>query len=149
MATTLDEGIGQTSPSDAWAALSGGRKTLLVDVRTVPEWAFVGVPDLSSLGREAVVSEWLRYPDMTPNPRFLAALDAAVRDSGAETVFFLCRSGARSQSAALAARAHFAAQGRDVACVNVAEGFEGDLDATGRRGSLGGWKARGLAWRQS
>jgi len=33
--------------------------------------------------------------------------------------------------------------------VNVAEGFEGDLDATGRRGSLGGWKARGLAWRQS
>jgi hypothetical protein len=36
-----------------------------------------------------------------------------------------------------------------VNCINVTEGFEGDLDAEGHRGNLNGWRARGLAWRQS
>lgn len=149
MATSPGGSIGQAAPSEAWAALSKDPTALLVDVRTQAEWGFVGVPDLSPLGREALFAEWLQFPNMTQNPRFLADIDAAVAQTGAGTVFFLCRSGARSQAAALAAQAHFAAQGRNVACVNVAEGFEGDLDASGRRGVLGGWKARGLAWRQS
>lgn len=149
MATSPGGSIGQATPSEAWAALSSDPKSMLVDVRTRAEWGYVGVPDLSPLGSEALFAEWLMYPNMTQNPRFLAQLDEAVAAVGAETVFFLCRSGARSQAAAMAAQAHFAAQGRDVACVNVAEGFEGDLDASGRRGGLGGWKARGLAWRQS
>ncbi len=34
-------------------------------------------------------------------------------------------------------------------CYNVAEGFEGDKDAHGRRNSVGGWKAAGLPWMQS
>ncbi|MEM7686023.1 MAG: rhodanese-like domain-containing protein, partial [Pseudomonadota bacterium] len=34
-------------------------------------------------------------------------------------------------------------------CTNVAEGFEGDLDADGHRGTINGWKAHGLPWRQS
>ena len=43
----------------------------------------------------------------------------------------------------------FAAKGQAVDCVNVAEGFEGDLDGERHRGNLNGWKARGLSWRQS
>ena len=33
-------------------------------------------------------------------------------------------------------------------CYNVAEGFEGDKDASGHRGTVGGWKHAGLPWVQ-
>ena len=31
----------------------------------------------------------------------------------------------------------------------VVNGFEGDVDAEGRRGTVGGWKVSGLPWSQS
>jgi len=31
---------------------------------------------------------------------------------------------------------------------NILEGFEGDLDADGQRGHLGGWRKHGLPWTQ-
>ena len=31
---------------------------------------------------------------------------------------------------------------------NVADGFEGPVDAEGHRGTQAGWKASGLPWRQ-
>ena len=31
---------------------------------------------------------------------------------------------------------------------NVADGFEGPVDANGHRGVAAGWKAKGLPWRQ-
>jgi adenylosuccinate synthase len=31
---------------------------------------------------------------------------------------------------------------------NVADGFEGPVDAEGHRGTVAGWKAEGLPWRQ-
>jgi len=54
---------------------------------------------------------------------------------------FLCRSGARSHHAAAAA----AAAGYSSA-YNILEGFEGDRDAEGHRGTVGGWKFHGLPW---
>jgi rhodanese-related sulfurtransferase len=56
---------------------------------------------------------------------------------------FLCRSGARSHSAAEAATR---AGWRE--CYNVLEGFEGDKDAAHHRGTVGGWKKAGLPWIQ-
>ena len=35
-----------------------------------------------------------------------------------------------------------------VQAYNVLEGFEGDVDTQGHRGRLGGWRLRGLPWRQ-
>jgi rhodanese-related sulfurtransferase len=128
------------SPSQAWQALSEGGAAL-VDVRTNPEWAFVGLPDLSSLGKAALMIEWRRF-----------AQGRQIRQLGAtppEAVYFICRSGARSYDAASAADARFAAAGVNVRCINVAEGFEGDLDPSGRRGHANGWKAHDLPWRQS
>ena len=31
---------------------------------------------------------------------------------------------------------------------NLADGFEGPIDAEGHRGTVAGWKAEGLPWRQ-
>jgi rhodanese-related sulfurtransferase len=127
--------------------LSNDSSAVLIDVRSEPEWAFVGGPDLTSLGREAIRIEWKSWPAMSPNPRFAGALMEAAGD--ASRLLFICRSGARSMQAAEAAAEALSAKGVEVDCINVAEGFEGDLDSRGRRGGLSGWKARGLAWRQS
>lgn len=114
---------------------------VLVDVRTEPEWAFVGVPDLGTLDRQVVLVEWNRYPGQHNND-FLAQLQAAGVEPD-RTVLFLCRSGQRSRAAAIAAtRAGLGP------AWNVSEGFEGPLDEAGHRGGQG-WRARGLPWRQS
>jgi hypothetical protein len=33
--------------------------------------------------------------------------------------------------------------------MNILEGFEGDLDANGHRGTVGGWRKASLPWVQS
>ena len=57
---------------------------------------------------------------------------------------FICRSGVRSNQAAIAA-----SESGYSNCYNVLEGFEGDKDSDGHRGIQGGWKAAGLPWVQS
>ena len=140
--------VSEVNPSDAWELLSTDKAAVLVDVRTAPEWGFVGGPDLEQLGKQAIRVEWKSWPDMTPNPAFVGTVM-----QGFETlpsrILFICRSGARSMQAAQAVSQALAAEGRSVPCVNVAEGFEGDLDGSRHRGGLNGWKARGLAWRQT
>lgn len=43
----------------------------------------------------------------------------------------------------------FVEKGSDVDCINVVEGFEGDIDEQKKRGTFNGWKVRGLPWVQS
>jgi rhodanese-related sulfurtransferase len=135
-------------PTQAWQALSAGNAAL-VDVRTRPEWTFVGLPDLSSLGASTLMIEWRRFPDMSVNDTFADQLLAEFGDTPPAAIYFICRSGARSYDAACEVAARLAATGSSTRCINVAEGFEGDLDGDGHRGGANGWKARDLPWRQS
>lgn len=138
---------GDVTPQDAWAALGSDASAVLVDVRTVAEWSFVGVPDLGRLGKRAVFQEWQSYPSMQVDGGFVDQVAAALTAAGAGAdapVYFLCRSGARSQAAAAAMTA--AGYGN---CFNIEGGFEGPLDAARHRGATGGWKAAGLPWMQS
>ncbi|HEY8977583.1 MAG TPA: rhodanese-like domain-containing protein [Burkholderiaceae bacterium] len=125
---------GSVPPSEAWALVESGR-AVLVDVRTSDERKFVGyVP-------ESIHVAWASGTSLTRNPRFLRELEAKVDKS--DVVLLLCRSGKRSALAAEAAtKAGF------TAAFNVSEGFEGDLDADGHRGRLGGWRLHGLKWVQ-
>jgi rhodanese-related sulfurtransferase len=142
--------VGQVSPADAWTALQDQTsQTLLIDVRTRAEWSFVGVPDLSQLGQQAAFIEWQSFPTMEMNGAFTSAAVSLVEQSRAKALYFLCRSGVRSHHAAVAMAAACSRAGHDVACINVAEGFEGDVNGEGRRGEMNGWKAHGLPWRQS
>jgi rhodanese-related sulfurtransferase len=81
------------------------------------------------------------YPGNQPNPHFLAQLKQAVDPES--LLLFMCRSGVRSDAAAKAATA----AGLN-SCYNVLEGFEGDRDANGHRGKVGGWRFAGLPWKQ-
>lgn len=140
--------VDQQTPSQAFQAISEG-DAALVDVRTRPEWAFVGVPDLSQAGKSVLTIEWRRFPDMSVNDGFVAELHRQLGGKLPSAIYFICRSGARSLEAAATAAASFAAAGLTTECINVAEGFEGDLDPEGHRGRSNGWKARDLPWRQS
>ena len=138
---------GDVSVTDAWAMLKDDPDARLIDVRSIAELSFVGVPDLSPLGRETVFVELQSFPAMAANPQFVSQAVTALEKSGARPdspVFCLCRSGARSRTAAIAlTRAGYER------CYNVAGGLEGDLDAERHRGQLNGWKAAGLPWRQT
>jgi len=39
-------------------------------------------------------------------------------------------------------------RGADIHCTNIANGFDGDLDANGQRATSNGWKHAGLPWLQ-
>lgn len=140
--------IPEVGPREAWRLLSEDKGAVLVDVRTAPEWTFVGWSDLSALSKETIRLEWKSWPGMSPNPAFVGALMEELGDMPSQ-ILFICRSGARSMHAAQAVAAALSAKGESVPCINVSEGFEGDLDDLAHRGGLNGWKARGLAWRQS
>ena len=144
MTTIID-----VNPTDTWTGLAEKPDSILVDVRTNAEWSFVGIPDLSSVDKQAILIEWSQFPTMTKNKDFASNLMDKLNGSAPSDVYFLCRSGVRSLAAAALMIETFAAQGWSVNCINVTEGFEGDLDAKGHRGNLNGWRARGLAWRQS
>ncbi|MDH3684091.1 MAG: rhodanese-like domain-containing protein [Acidimicrobiia bacterium] len=122
-----------------WELLRDDADSVLLDVRTQAEWAFVGVPDLRSLGKEPLFIEWTQYPGGDWNPDFHATATKRLDPTCATLV--ICRSGARSQAAAEALE-----QIGFVAAHNVVAGFEGHLDADGHR--TGGWKGSGLPWVQ-
>jgi len=140
--------VGEVDPGQAWQILREDSSARLVDVRTRAEWGYVGVPDLKDLGHSTVFVEWAVWPDMSVNPRFAVEVIEACGGAKPQTLLFICRSGARSLRAAAMVAGYLAESGVQATCLNVAEGFEGDLDASGHRGGLNGWKARGLAWRQ-
>ena len=147
MTTGANPHVAEVGPRDAWEILSAD-DARLVDVRTAAEWGFVGGPDLSQLGQDVLRVEWQSWPGMSPNPGFVGALMDGL-PALPRRLLFICRSGARSMHAAQAVADALSARGEEVECINVAEGFEGDLNELHHRGGLNGWKARGLAWRQS
>jgi rhodanese-related sulfurtransferase len=126
---------GALLPKEAYQLMTEAPNAKLVDVRSRAEWDWVGrVPG-------AVEIELLAYPGMQPNPNFLNQLKQQVKPDA--LVLFMCRSGQRSHTAAVAAT-----QAGYTTCFNVLEGFEGDKDSTQHRNTTGGWRKAGLPWVQ-
>ncbi|MGE4241966.1 rhodanese-like domain-containing protein [Ramlibacter sp.] len=125
---------GDVTPELAWSWVEAG-DAVLVDVRSDAEREWVGIVP----GSVGVV--WKQWPGMAMNPSF----DSNLRDAvppGKKAVL-LCRSGVRSIPAAKRATE------LGLEAYNILEGFEGNADEQGHRGALGGWRFRGLPWRQN
>lgn len=133
---------GNVSPTDAYAAIVADPEAVLVDCRTRAEWHYVGMPDLSDLERTVLFIEWEDYPAGTVDPEFVDRLiEAGVPRH--VPVYFLCRSGVRSRSAAIAAT-----EAAFDAAYNVSDGFEGPIGPDGTR-DVSGWKVAELPWRHT
>jgi rhodanese-related sulfurtransferase len=124
---------GAVTPPQAWQLVRQGEATL-IDVRTAPEFKFVGRV------RESINIEW-RGHDVLPRAAFLTSLRKLARRDA--PLLFLCRSAVRSHAAANAA-----AEVGFTRVYNVLEGFEGQIDATQQRGKINGWRRAGLPWVQ-
>ena len=125
---------GDITPALAAQWMQAG-DAVLVDVRSDAEREWVGfVPG-------AVPLAWKQWPGMAMNPAFDDGLRAAVPPGGKAVL--LCRSGVRSIAAARRATE------LGVEAYNILEGFEGNPDADGHRGLTGGWRFRGLPWKQN
>ncbi|KQN87359.1 rhodanese-like domain-containing protein [Arthrobacter sp. Leaf69] len=128
---------GDLNPQEAWAKLEDG--AILVDVRTEGEWAHIGIPDTAAAGTRPNAPLFIQWnlAGGLPNARFIEQLKQQTPDGEGTELVFLCRSGARSIAAAIAATdAGFTSY-------NVLEGFEGEPDRHGDR-IVNGWKNRGL-----
>lgn len=128
---------GDLSPQEAWTKLEDG--AVLVDVRTEGEWAHIGIPDTASAGEkphDPLFIQW-NLAGGIPNARFIEQLKLQAPDGQGTELVFLCRSGARSIAAAIAATQ------AGYTSYNVLEGFEGEPDRHGER-TVNGWKNRGL-----
>jgi sulfur dioxygenase len=125
---------GDVTPQQAFDLWQRG-EAVLVDVRSDAEREWVGfVPG-------AVALAWKHWPGMALNDSFDDSIRQAV-PSGKKAVL-LCRSGVRSIAAARRATE------LGIEAYNILEGFEGDADPAGHRGTQGGWRLRGLPWRQN
>lgn len=133
---------GDVLPTEAWTSLKTEPNSFLVDVRTSAEWHFVGLPDLTSINKEAVCIEWKELPDMRINPGFALNLTKKISDRNSK-IFFICRTGGRSAEAAIA----MTNEGYQH-CYNIIGGFEGEPDQNNHRGNKIGWKAAALPWEQ-
>ncbi len=127
---------GELSPKQAYESWKEGH-AVIVDVRTREERHFVGqVPGVLAI-------EWAKGITMEANSAFISILENQIPNKDTP-VLFLCRSGARSHQAAMAAAAH--GYGK---AYNILQGFEGDRNQLGQRRQTNGWISSGLPWTQS
>jgi len=125
---------GDVTPEQAAQWMTSG-EGVLVDVRTDAEREWVGyVPG-------AVGLAWKQWPGMALNGSFDEGVRASV--PAGKKALMLCRSGVRSIAAARRATE------LGIEAYNILEGFEGDADEQGHRGRKGGWRLRGLPWKQN
>ena len=128
----------QLDPCAAHALLQQRPEAVLVDCRTEIEHMYVGHP----VGAEHVA--WQEAPDWDIDPEFADKVKRLVKGDLNRPVLLICRSGHRSVYAGEALEAAGFST-----VINVLVGFEGPLDENYHRGTLGGWRHRGLPWQQS
>ena len=129
--------IENLDPNQSWELLQSNPAAVLIDVRTNIEHNFVGHPP------KAINVAWKEFPGMQLNSAFVSQVEQLVSDKSVQ-VLLLCRTGVRSVEAATALE-----NAGYQRLINIAQGFEGALDANKHRGNIDGWRFHGLPWEQS
>ena len=144
--------IEESEPSFVYNELTKDVSSFLIDVRSKPEWNFVGFPDSKNMKNDVIFCEWAFYPLMQKNPYFEDEILSKLNLNNCRNLYFICRSGSRSLNAAFSFQNFISQQQilkNSINCINVKFGFEGDLSEDKRRGISNGWKFSGLPWKQS
>ena len=138
----VDSNVLSITSIECFNKLSQISNSYLIDVRTKPEWEFIGVPDLSSLNKKTILISWHEYPEMNINKNFETQV-VAMKIKKNDNIFLICRSGTRSLHAAN----HLLECGYQY-CFNVSDGFEGYKNSLNQRSTINGWKCNNLPWKQ-
>ena len=62
--------IEESAPSFVYNELIKDDSSYLIDVRSKPEWSFVGYPNSKNMKNDIIFCEWAFYPLMKENPYF-------------------------------------------------------------------------------
>lgn len=120
------------SSIEAYKMLMSKDKMYLVDVRTKEEWENIGRPCLKGKNNILFLS-WQLSPYMNLNSDFVIDFTSNIKERAAH-IFFICKSGYRSFSAAT-----FIISTGYRHCYNIIDGFEGN-------NSDNGWRKNNLPW---
>ena len=132
---------------DAFDLLQKDEHAILIDVRTKKEHLAVGIPDLQEIGKETYIIEWKNSILPGSRKRFLNDFNENLSISDEGKYIFICRSGIRSNFAALTVEESFDSGNYSGRCFNVEDGFEGNEQSLGYPQKLTGWKNLGLPWK--
>jgi hypothetical protein len=95
-----EKAVDNVDVETTWQSLATRPRSQLIDVRTRAEWTYVGIPDLGSIGKRAILVEWQTFPDQTVDPRFVERLTGELKALGAQSdddLFFIVQSAALGQ----------------------------------------------------
>ena len=101
---------------DAFDILTKKVDSHLIDTRSDLEWKTTGIPDLSSINKETYLINWAPVLDQTFFEQYKKFL--LIKFNQKDSLFFICRSGARSLIAA-----EFAIKFGFKISFNIYEGF--------------------------
>ena len=107
--------------TDAFDFLSKKVDSHLIDTRSDLEWKTTGIPDLSSINKEANLINWGPVLDQTFFEQYKKFLLNSFNQK--DSLFFICRSGSRSLMAA-----KFAIELGFKNSFNIYEGFHNEND---------------------
>ena len=132
---------------EAFDLLKEDENAVLIDVRTNKEHLEVGIPDLREIGKDTYKIEWRNSILPWSRKRFLNDFNNNLSHHDEGKYLFICRSGIRSNFAALTVEESFDSGNYSGRCFNVEDGFEGNEQSLGYPQKLTGWKNLGLPWK--
>ena len=132
---------------EAFHILREYKNSVLIDVRTKEEHLEVGVHNLQEVGKTIYKIEWKTSILPGSEQRFLNNFykNFDLCDKG--KYLFICRSGIRSNFAALTVEESFNSGNYNGKCFNIKDGFEGNEQSSGYSRMPNGWKNLGLPWK--
>ncbi len=132
---------------EAYDLLREDEDAVLIDVRTKKEHLAVGIPNLQEIGKETFIIEWKNSVLPWSRKSFLNDFNKDLGFYQEAKYIFICRSGIRSNFAALTVEESFISGNYNNKCFNVEDGFEGHEQPLGNPQKLTGWKNLGLPWK--
>ena len=132
---------------EAYNLLRKDKDAVLIDVRTKKEHLAVGIPNLKEIGKETFIIEWKNSIFPWSRKSFLNDFYENLGFDQKRKYIFICRSGIRSNFAALTVEESFISGNDDSNCFNVEDGFEGHEQPLGDPKNQTGWKNVGLPWK--
>ena len=132
---------------EAFELLREDQDAVLIDVRTVREHLEVGIPDLRGLGKDIFTIEWRNSILPGSRKRFLNDFNKNLSHHDEGKYLFICRSGLRSNFAALTVEESFKSGNYNGMCFNIKDGFEGYEQPSVYPQNPTGWKNLGLPWK--
>ena len=133
--------------NEAFGLLKEDEHAVLIDVRTNREHSADGIPDLQELGKKTYIIEWRTSILPGSRKQFLNEFkeNLELREEG--KYIFICRSGIRSNFAALTVEESFNSGNYNGRRFNVEDGFEGHEQPIGYLQNPTGWKNLGMPWK--